>query len=145
SQNPSTEEAPAGEVPEVSSVEDGTYDEGQSEELPSEEVPADQGEGGYPETSDEVTQDQSPAVTEVASPSLNSVSVSEQSFEPGDLVTVTIEGTSSSVLNGATATFQRTSGSDTASIDISSFNITDHGNGYFTATATYQLPDDLGD
>ncbi|WP_017548268.1 hypothetical protein [Salinicoccus carnicancri] len=145
SQNPSTEEAPAGEVPEVSSVEDGTYDEGQSEELPSEEVPADQGEGGYPETSDEETQEQSPAGTEVASPYINSVSVSEQSFEPGDLVTVTIEGTSSSVLNGATATFQRTSGSDTASIDISSFNITDHGNGYFTATATYQLPDDLGD
>jgi len=161
-QNPSTEEAPVGEVPEASSVEEGAYEEGQPEALPSKEVPADQGQNGYPEDSAEVPVDQgetgytedseempqeesSPAGTEVASPYINSVSVSKQSFEPGDLVTVTIEGTSSNVLSGATATFQRTSGSDTASIDISSFNITDHGNGYFTATASYQLPDDLGD
>src|SRR5699024_11095247 len=54
-----------------------------------------------------------------------------------------IEGTSSSALNGAAAIFQRTSGSDTAEIDISSFSITDHGNGNLTATATYQLPEDL--
>ncbi|KKK33840.1 hypothetical protein WN59_09505 [Salinicoccus sediminis] len=140
SQNPSTEEAPAESVPDAASVEEAPSDGGQ----PSSELPAGEGEG-YPEASGEVPEEEAyPAGTEVASPYINSVSVSGQSFEPGDLVTVTIEGTSGSVLNGATATFQRTSGSDTAAIDISSFNITDHGNGYFTATATYQLPDDLG-
>ena len=140
-QNPSTEEAPAEEVPEADSVEEAPSDG----EQPSNELPDGGEDTVYPEASEEVPQEEeSPAGTEVNSPYINSVSVSQQSFEPGELVTVTIEGTSSSALNGAAATFQRTSGSDTAEIDISSFSIADHGNGNFTATATYQLPEDLG-
>jgi len=140
-QNPSTEEAPAEEVPEADSVEEAPSDG----EQPSNELPDGGEDTVYPEASEEVPQEEeSPDGTEVNSPYINSVSVSQQSFEPGELVTVTIEGTSSSALNGAAATFQRTSGSDTAEIDISSFSIADHGNGNFTATATYQLPEDLG-
>ncbi|AKG73576.1 hypothetical protein [Salinicoccus halodurans] len=142
-QNPS-----AGEVPSTEEVPAGG---GQSEEVPSneipaeEEVPADGGES-YPEASTEVpAEEENTAGTGVNSPYINNVSVSGQSFEPGDLVTVTIEGTSGSVLSGATATFERSSSSGTAAIDISSFDITDYGNGNFSAVATYQLPDDLGD
>lgn len=149
--NPSSGEQPYDEaVPESASTEEVPYDQSPSDELPSSEMPAKEeepnnGEQGNPEASTETpAEEENAAGTEVNSPYINNVSVSRQSFEPGDIVTVTIEGSSSYVLSGATATFQRTSNSESAAIDISSFDITDHGNGNFSAVATYQLPDDLG-
>lgn len=149
--NPSAGEVPVEETTEAVSTEEAPYNGEQSNEVPSSEMPTEEtvpnnGGLGAPEASTEIPPEEgNTADTEVIPPSINNVSLSGQSFEPGDVVTVTIEGSSSAPLTGTTLTFQKSSDSENTSIDISSFNITDFGNGNFSAVATYQLPEDLGD
>ncbi len=136
-------EAPSNEVP---------YNGEPSNEVPSNESPVEEGvqnDGGQanPEASLEtpVEEGNTDGTGVNSQPYINAVSVSGQSFEPGDIVTVTIEGSSSYVLSGITATFQKVSNTENTTIDISSFNLTDLGNGYFRAVATYQLPEAMPD